>query len=127
MKMKNTTYPRMVKNLVKSGDSILASLTPEKCHLDHMAQGVAYEAGELGDAIKKHIMYSKPLDRENVIEELGDMEFYMEGLRQGLNITREETLEANTKKLLGGRYKTGAYSDDQAIARADKEDAQKAP
>lgn len=125
--MKRSPHQKMVKDLIKPGADILASLTSEKCHLDHMAQGAAYEAGELGDAIKKHIMYNKPLDRENVIEELGDMEFYMEGLRQGLGITREETLEANMKKLLKGRYKTGTYSDDQAIARADKEDAQKAP
>ena len=64
-------------------------------------------------------IYGKPLDRENVIEELGDLEFYMEGLRQGLGITREETLQANVAKL-GARYAAGKYSDKAAIARADK-------
>lgn len=112
-------HATMVKALAKDGAAILASLTPEKCHLNHMATGVATEAGELVDAVKKHVQYEKPLDRENVIEELGDLEFYMEGLRRGAGITREETLEANMKKL-GKRYKDFQYSDQRAHDRADK-------
>ena len=42
---------------------------------------------------------SQAIDRENVIEELGDLEFYMEGVRQNLGITREETLNHNIQKL----------------------------
>ena len=42
----------------------------------------------------------------------------MEGLRQGLDITRGEVLEANMEKL-GERYK-GTYSDQKAIERSDK-------
>lgn len=112
-------YADMVKALAKSGSAILETLTPEKCHLDHMGIGVAGEAGELLDAIKRHTIYGKDLDMENVIEELGDMEFYLEGIRQSLGITREQTLQANKDKL-GERYKSGAYSDKQAQERADK-------
>ena len=111
-------YAEMVKALAKDGDAIVASLTGEDAHIMHMAIGVSGEAGELLDAIKKPVIYRKPIDRENVIEELGDLEFYMEGLRQGLGITREETLEANIAKL-GVRYQ-GTYSDESAQARADK-------
>ena len=112
-------YVAMVAALAKPGEAILSSLTPDRCHLLHMAVGVSGEAGELLDAVKKATIYGKPLDRENVIEELGDLEFYMEGLRQGLGITREETLQANVAKL-GARYAAGKYSDKAAIARADK-------
>lgn len=56
---------------------------------------------------------------ENVIEELGDIEFYLEGMRQQLGITREQTLEANISKL-SKRYHSGSYSDTQAQERADK-------
>lgn len=112
-------YAAMVASLAKPGEAILTSLTPDHCHLLHMAVGVSGEAGELLDAVKKATIYGKPLDRENVIEELGDLEFYMEGLRQGLGITREETLQANVAKL-GARYAAGKYSDKAAIARADK-------
>lgn len=112
-------HNEMVAALAKPGADIVATLSPENAHTLHMAVGVSGEAGELLDAIKKATIYNKPMDRENVIEELGDLEFYMEGLRQGLNITREETIEANIAKL-GVRYSSGSYSDKQAQERADK-------
>lgn len=111
-------YAEMVRRLAKPGYAVVDGLTAESAHLLHMAVGVSGEAGELLDAIKKVAIYCKPLDRANVVEELGDLEFFVEGLRQGLGITRAETLEANIAKL-GKRYGT-AYSDAAAQARADK-------
>lgn len=64
-------------------------------------------------------IYRKELDRENVIEELGDLEFYLEGIRQGLGLTREECLEHNIRKL-SKRYEGLKYSDKAAQDRADK-------
>lgn len=113
------THPEMVKALVKSGDMILASLSPQKVDAWHAATGVVGEAGELIDAVKKYVIYNKPLDRENMVEELGDLEFYMEQIRQCVGITREETLEYNIKKL-SVRYENLKYSDAAAQARADK-------
>lgn len=112
-------FSEMVNALAKPGMAILNELTPEKAHNIHMAIGIAGEAGELLDAVKKEAIYGKELDRENVIEELGDLEFYMEGLRQGLNITRDETLKANISKL-GVRYQGMVYSNEAAQKRADK-------
>ena len=112
-------YSAFVKSRAKSGDDIAAVYTPHKAVLDHAALGVAGEAGELVDAVKKYTIYNKPLDLENVVEELGDLEFYMEMLRQKLSISRHETLQHNIDKL-SVRYKDG-YSDKQAQDRADKE------
>lgn len=112
-------YKEMVCALAKSGGAIISGLTPETAHTLHMAVGVSGEAGELLDAVKKSAIYCKPLDVQNVIEELGDLEFYMEGLRQALGITREQTLASNQSKL-AKRYSAG-YSDAAAQARADKE------
>jgi NTP pyrophosphatase (non-canonical NTP hydrolase) len=112
-------YSHMVSVLAKPGAVIAASLTAEMAHLIHMAIGVAGEAGELLDAVKKAAIYLKPIDRMNVVEELGDLEFYMEGLRQGLDITREEVLRYNVNKL-STRYKGLKYSDTAAQQRADK-------
>lgn len=109
----------MVRSLVKPGAVIIASLTPESMNALHHAVGISGEAGELLDALKKHVIYNKPLDRKNVIEELGDLEFYMEGLRQGLGITREETIEGNIAKL-SVRYRGLQYTDAAAQERADK-------
>ena len=111
----------MVQDLAKPGRDIIDTLSADNAHLLHMAVGVCGEAGELIDAIKKATIYNKPLDVPNVIEELGDLEFYLAGLRTHLGITRNETLEANMKKL-EKRYSAGRYSDKAAQLRADKQD-----
>lgn len=109
----------MVAALAKNSNDILDSLNSNDCHLIHMVLGISGEAGELLDAIKKSVIYKKGLDMNNIIEELGDIEFYMEGLRQRLNISREETLTANKQKLLV-RYANFKYSDKKAQDRSDK-------
>lgn len=111
-------YGEMVQALAKPGQDIVTSMTAEKAHLLHMAVGIAGEAGELLDAVKKHVIYGKALDLDNVVEELGDLEFYIHGLRTPLMVTRAETLRKNMEKLTT-RY--GAiYSDRAAQERADK-------
>ena len=115
----NIQHKKMVAGLAKPGTTILKELTPSGAHLLHMCMGISGEAGELVDAIKKSIFYCKELDYENVIEELGDLEFYLEGLRQGLGLTREQCIRSNVVKL-GKRYKGHEYSDQQASERADK-------
>lgn len=121
--MKEIKHDEMVAALAKPGADIIADLDAAKAHLWHMASCIQGEAGELFDAIKKPVIYNKgEFDRHNIVEELGDIEFYMEGLRQALGITREETIEANIAKL-ATRYRDGVYSNEQAQARADKEQA----
>lgn len=115
----SVTHPELVAALAKPGAEIIATLTPEGIHKLHMAVGIAGESGELLDAVKKHIFYNKPLDVENVIEELGDLEFYMEGLRAAIGISREQVLAGNIAKL-SKRYAGLKYSDAGAQARADK-------
>lgn len=116
-------FEEMVQALGKPGADIIRSLTPGRMNALHMAVGISGEAGELLDAVKKYVIYDKPLDRANVIEELGDLEFYMQGLRAELGITRDETIQANIAKL-SKRYHTGAYTDAQAQQRADKPEGQ---
>ena len=122
-KMNIEMYDQMVENLVKRGDDILMTLTPEKVDLWHMGTGVAGEAGELIDAIKKYVVYNTSLDHANVVEELGDLEFYMNIIRFSIDVTREEVLSQNMLKLVGpnGRYADGRYSDHAAQERADKQ------
>lgn len=94
-------------------------MTPQTAHLLHMAVGISGEAGELLDAVKCNAIYLKPLDLTNVIEELGDLEFYLQGLRDAVGVTRDQTIEANREKL-AKRYQDLTYSDAAANARADK-------
>jgi NTP pyrophosphatase (non-canonical NTP hydrolase) len=111
-------YDEFVSSRIKPGAAILASLTPEKVHMWHMVSGIAGEAGEILDAVKKWAVYGKDLDVDNVIEELGDLEFYISGARQFASMSRDEILSQNMSKL-SVRYKDG-YSDQAAIERADK-------
>jgi len=113
-------HKELVRNLVKPGEAIVKELDPAKAELLHMAVGISGEAGELLDAIKKYTMYNKPMDMDNVIEELGDLEFYMEGLRQVLRLSRETTLSENIEKL-GKGYSSGSFSNQEAQERKDKE------
>ena len=84
----------------------------------HAAVGISGEAGELLDAVKKHWAYGKPLDMVNVIEELGDLEYYMRAMYKVLNLNRDDVLMANIEKL-NKRYPSG-YTNEAALARADK-------
>lgn len=108
---KEMLYKDFVKQLAKP-------LATETEDMVHAVLGIAGEAGELVDAIKKTWIYNKPLDRENVVEELGDLNFYIMHLQNILNITDEEILSHNVNKL-NERYANG-YSDQAAQARADK-------
>lgn len=112
-------HSKMVSALCKSGEDIANEATPLSSHLSHMALGIAGEAGEVVDLVKKIVIYKKDIDTNKLIEEMGDLEFYLEGLRQGLNISRDDVLESNIKKL-SKRYEGFKYSDNAAIERADK-------
>jgi NTP pyrophosphatase (non-canonical NTP hydrolase) len=113
-------HAALVAALIKPGEDMQAEMSARDMELVHMAIGVAGEAGELLDAVKKHTIYRKPLDVGNVVEELGDLEFFLAGVRKLLNIDRSTTLRANIAKLKK-RYDTLSYSNAAAIARADKQ------
>lgn len=72
--MQVAQYQQFVASLIKSGNDILLSLSGAKCNLVHLAMGIAGEAIEYKHAADN-------LDGENACEELGDMLFFMEGLR----------------------------------------------
>lgn len=112
-------HTKLVQSLKKKDWEVMQELTPQKADLLHMAVGISGEAGELLDAIKKHAIYGKELDLDNVIEELGDLEFYMRGIRSALGVTRRTTLMENVFKLQR-RYPVGNYSNKDAIRREDK-------
>jgi acyl carrier protein len=92
--------------------------TPEQAHKLHMAIGMLGEAGEILEAVVNEII-TGVRDNDNEIEESGDLSFYHEGYRQVCGITREQALAANIAKL-GKRYLGHKYTDEQAVARADK-------
>lgn len=105
-------YAQFVENLGKAGPDMASEL-------HHHTTGMAGEAGELLDATKKVWIYGKPVDVEHIIEEMGDLRWYFQAMLNMLGLTDEDIQAANTVKLMK-RYPEGVYSNEQAIARADK-------
>lgn len=104
-------YDDFVRQLFKADTEPMMAL--------HAALGCAGEAGELADAIKREYIYGKARDRENIVEELGDLRFYMQAVMNHYGITESELLQHNGNKL-AKRYNGLRYSDEAAVARADK-------
>lgn len=65
----------------------------------HGIMGLVTESGELMDAVKKSIFYEKELDRVNLVEELGDIMWYMAILIDALDTSFEEVATKNITKL----------------------------
>lgn len=80
------THPELVTALLKPGAEIIDSLTPDKADLLHAAIGISGEAGEILEAAVS-VHPSRP-NRTNMIEELGDIEFYLQGYRASLGVVR---------------------------------------
>lgn len=104
-------YDLFVQNLAKPQTEQLMKL--------HGALGVCGEAGELADAIKKECIYGKAPDRANIIEELGDLQWYIQLIMLMYEITPDEVFQLNADKL-SERYVNLKYSDRAAQERADK-------
>jgi NTP pyrophosphatase (non-canonical NTP hydrolase) len=81
----------------------------------HAAMGCATEAGELVDAVKKHVFYGKELDTTNLIEELGDQLWYIFVAMDVLGVDFEGVARVNIEKL---RKRYGAqFSESAAVDR----------
>lgn len=91
----------------------------------HAAIGISGEAGELIDAVKKSAMYGKPLDVQNVKEELGDICWYMALMLKSIGSSFEEVMQMNNTKL-EERYPSG-FSEKAAQVRADKKPKDRIP
>jgi NTP pyrophosphatase (non-canonical NTP hydrolase) len=93
-------------------------LHEQRVDLIHAALGMAGEAGEVVDLLKKSMYYGKPLDVEKVKEEAGDLLWYIASVMcRALDCTLEELAMYNVDKLRA-RYPE-KYTDQAAIARVD--------
>lgn len=68
-------------------------------NLTHGALGLGGEAGEVIDLIKKCAFHNKPLDRDKLISELGDVRWYLEYLCASIYVTMDEVEAKNIQKL----------------------------
>ncbi len=76
------------------------TIDPRRIDIDilHAALGVLTESIEILEALREG-MKGKPLDRVNLVEELGDIEWYMAMFYRALGTTPERVREINIAKL----------------------------
>lgn len=65
----------------------------------HSRDGICTEAGEYANAFKRHVYYHQPLDETNLIEELGDIMWYVALACNVLGVTIGAVQIANIRKL----------------------------
>lgn len=80
-----------------------------------LSMGLAGEAGEVIDLLKKHIFHNHTLDRDNLKKELGDTLWYLTGIATEYQFTLNEIMETNIEKLQK-RYPNG-FSCEKSINR----------
>ena len=85
--------------------------------LANAALGLAGEAGEVADMMKKHLFHQHPLDREAMVKELGDCLWYVAALATVLEVDLDEVGTRNIEKLRK-RYPEG-FSVERSINRAE--------
>ena len=82
--------------------------------------GLAAESGEFLEIVKKMVFQCKPWDehnRKNLIIELGDVMWYVAQACMALDISFEEVIEGNIKKL-EKRYPGGSFDINDSENRA---------
>ena len=83
-----------------------------KCRdLANAGLGLTGEAGEVADLIKKHLYQGHDLPREKVVEELGDLMWYIALTANLIGKGMEEIMQANIDKLWS-RYPNGFRAED---------------
>lgn len=90
---------------------------PYREHIAHITMGLAGEAGEVTDMVKKEFAYGKKWDEEKMTLELGDVLFYLTALAIANGDTLERIIDSNVRKL-NTRYSQG-YTDTEAVMRRD--------
>lgn len=100
--------------------AIAENYTADKARLNHYALGIAGEAGELVDAIKKHVQYGRELDEVNVREEISDLLWFIARLCEMKSWTFEELMTKNINKLKA-RYPQGFEQEKEQNRNYDNE------
>ena len=88
----------------------LAQRTANTCtassKIENGILGLCGETGEIADICKKYLYQGHELDKEHMIEELGDVLWYCAELAAGLGVGLAEVAEKNVEKLRR-RYPNG--------------------
>ena len=105
------------RDAARTGGSDLRKRASQKA-LSCVGLGVAGEAGEVADLIKKHVHHRVPLDEAKLRKELGDVLWYLAHACNVMGWNLGDIAEENIDKLRK-RYPDG-FSSSASVARADE-------
>ena len=94
----------------------VCAATPDNLMLNGV-MGLNGEAGECIDLVKKHFFQGKPLDKEHLAKELGDVAWYLAVTAQSIGYGLDDIFKMNIKKL-EARYPNG-FEVEKSEHRAD--------
>jgi len=98
-------------------------LQPWEYQLLNASAGLAGESGEFLDLVKKIVFHDKPVNLTKVIEELGDVQFYMAFICHTLRLDLSDIMARNVEKLKK-RYPNGFNPADSQKRMDEKETEQ---
>ncbi len=81
----------------------------------NIALGLAGEAGEFANEIRKIEYQGHPMEREKILKELGDVRFYLQAAYNFMGVTDNEVIVGNMEKLTR-RYPNG-FTPEASIRR----------
>ncbi|RKD26829.1 hypothetical protein BEP19_15960 [Ammoniphilus oxalaticus] len=87
-----------------------------KLQISNYAMGLAGEAGEVVDLLKKHVHHGHKLDREALVSEIGDVLHYAAGLCTLIGVVDLEGAASYNIMKLKKRYPNG-FSQEASINR----------
>jgi len=80
--------------------------------------GLTGESGEVIDLIKKYLYQGHELDKNKIIDELGDVLWYINLIVDAVNVDLEDIARCNIKKL-EQRYPTGYFRVEDSVNRSE--------
>lgn len=84
----------------------MPKLSADQARMALYGLGLAGEAREVADEVKKALFHGKPVDRDHLLIEVGDVLWYADHLLALLGFTLQDALAANDAKL-AARYPDG--------------------
>jgi NTP pyrophosphatase (non-canonical NTP hydrolase) len=96
-----------------------AAPATDQMHLIHAALGLAGEAGEFADAVKRAAIYGRPLDNLNLKEEIGDILWYCALAAESIGYSLQDIASDNIAKL--ARRYPEKFTTELSEKRLDKE------
>jgi NTP pyrophosphatase (non-canonical NTP hydrolase) len=90
---------------------------PERDQIANATLGLAGEAGEVADLYKKMLFHGHQVDALHIIDELGDVLWYIAALASLEGLSLQDIAQANIDKL-AVRYPNG-FTREDSVARVD--------